>query len=213
MSLRATETDDAALSALAGCEKLAELDLRYARVLGPGLKHLAKLPALAALKLGADRTSADRNPLDLTPLSEGFAALRSLEIAGNDLGDSHIDALGERPGLRSLTWRTHGFSNFTDAGIARLAAAAPDLEDLSFNGAQKVTGAAVPALAKLEKLAEIDIGRTAIGPAAAPDLAKIPSLKKVVSLDSLFNSEGAAALKKLRPEVEVAIHGVYDAAG
>ena len=205
LSLRSTQVTDDGLAALSQARNLETLVLEFTRVSGPGLVHLEHLPKLAVLSLNPNRNTADKTQIDLSPLAEGFLALRALKVGGNNLTDAHLASVATVKSLQTLTFRTLGFTKFTDAGLAPLANLT-NLRELSINGSVKVTDVGMVHLTKLNRLEKLDLGRTRISSAAAASLGKLPALKELEVVGSGFGPDGIQALRKLNPKVRVTLH-------
>jgi len=204
LSLRSTQVDDKGLTVLSQSLALETLILEFTRVRGPGLVHLKSLPKLVGLTLNPNRNTADKTKIDLSPLTEGFSALRALKVGGNQLTDTHLASVSNLQNLQAMTFRTLGFTKFSDAGLAPLGKLA-NLQELRINGSTKVTDAGVVHLAKLKKLEKLDIGRTGISSACATTLGKLPALKELEVVGSRFGPDGIAQLRKLNPNVKVTL--------
>ena len=204
LSLRSTQVDDKGLTVLSQSLALETLILEFTRVRGPGLVHLKDLPKLSVLTLNPNRNTADKTKIDLSPLSGGFSALRALKVGGNQLTDTHLASVSNLQNLQAMTFRTLGFTKFSDAGLAPLGKLA-NLQELRINGSTKVTDAGVVHLAKLKKLEKLDIGRTGISSACATTLGKLPALKELEVVGSRFGPDGIAQLRKLNPNVKVTL--------
>ena len=205
LSLRSTQVTDDGLAALSQARNLETLVLEFTRVSGPGLVHLEHLPKLAVLSLNPNRNTADKTQIDLSPLAEGFLALRALKVGGNNLTDAHLASVATVKSLQTLTFRTLGFTKFTDAGLAPLANLT-NLRELRINGSVKVSDAGMVHLTKLNRLEKLDLGRTRISFAAAANLGKLPALKELEVVGSGFGPDGIQALRKLNPKVRVTLH-------
>ena len=205
LSLRSTQVTDDGLAALSQARNLETLVLEFTRVSGPGLVHLEHLPKLAVLSLNPNRNTADKTQIDLSPLAEGFLALRALKVGGNNLTDAHLASVATVKNLQTLTFRTLGFTKFTDAGLAPLANLT-NLRELRINGSVKVTDVGMVHLTKLNRLEKLDLGRTRISSAAAASLGKLPALKELEVVGSGFGPDGIQALRKLNPKVRVSLH-------
>jgi len=205
LSLRSTQVDDNGLAALSQSLVLETLILEFTRVRGTGLVHLAQLPKLAVLSLNPNRNTADKTQIDLSPLAKGFATLRALKVGGNNLTDTHLASVGRVKNLQILTFRTLGFTKFTDAGLAPLGHLV-NLQELRINGSTKVSDAGVLHLADLQKLQKLDLGRTGISSACATTLGQLPTLKELEVVGSKFGPDGIQALRKLNPKVRVTLH-------
>ena len=205
LSLRSTQVTDDGLVALSQARNLETLVLEFTRVSGTGLVHLEHLPKLAVLSLNPNRNTADKTQIDLSPLAEGFLALRALKVGGNNLTDAHLASVATVKNLQTLTFRTLGFTKFTDAGLAPLANLT-HLRELSINGSVKVTDAGMVHLTNLNRLEKLDLGRTRISSAVVASLGKLPALKELEVVGSGFGPDGIQALRKLNPKVRVTLH-------
>jgi Leucine-rich repeat (LRR) protein len=205
LSLRSTQVTDDGLAALSQARNLETLVLEFTRVSGPGLVHLEHLPKLAVLSLNPNRNTADKTQIDLSPLAEGFLALRALKVGGNNLTDAHLASVATVKNLQTLTFRTLGFTKFTDAGLAPLANLT-NLRELRINGSVKVSDAGMVHLTKLNRLEKLDLGRTRISSAVVASLGKLPALKELEVVGSGFGPDGIQALRKLNPKVRVTLH-------
>jgi internalin A len=204
LSLRSTQVDDKGLAVLSQSLALETLILEFTRVRGPGLVHLKDLPKLSVLTLNPNRNTADKTKIDLSPLSGGFSALRALKVGGNQLTDAHLSSASDLGNLQRLTFRTLGFTKFSDAGLAPLGKLA-NLQELRINGSTKVTDAGVVHLAGLSKLEKLDLGRTGISSGCVTTLGKLPALKELEVVGSRFGPDGIAQLRKLNPKVKVTL--------
>jgi hypothetical protein len=81
-----------------------------------------------------------------------LAALKLLNC--RPLDDSFIEALGAASSLRSLSVTN---SALTDAGVAAIAAAYPELEELDLSSNTNLTGKAMRSIASLEKLRRLTL--------------------------------------------------------
>ena len=172
---------------------------------GPGLAHLHKLPKLAVLSLNPNRNTADKTQVDLNSLAEGFPALRALEVGCNQLTDAHLSSAAGLRNLQKLTFRTLGFTKFTDAGLVPRGNLT-NLQELRINGSTQVTDAGIAHLAKLNKLEKLDLGRTGISSACVTSLEKLPALKQLEVVGSRLGPDGIEQLRKLNPKVKVTLH-------
>lgn len=205
LSLRSTQVDDEGLAALSQSLALETLILEFTRVRGPGLVHLKNLPKLSVLTLNPNRNTADKTKIDLSALSGGFSALRALKVGGNELTDAHLSSVSGLKNLQRLTFRTLGFTKFSDAGLAPLGKLA-SLQELRINGSTQVTDAGIVHLAKLNKLEKLDLGRTGISSGCVTALGKLPALKELEVVGSRFGPDGISQLRKLNPKVKVTLH-------
>ena len=205
LSLRSTQVDDKGLSVLSQSLALETLILEFTRVRGSGLVHLKDLPKLSVLTLNPNRNTADKTKIDLSPLSGGFSALRAIKVGGNQLTDAHLASVAGLVNLQRLTFRTLGFTKFTDDGLAPLGKLS-NLQELRINGSTKVTDAGVVHLTKLNKLEKLDLGRTGISSACSTTLGKLPALKELEVVGSRYGPDGIEQLRKLNPKVKVTLH-------
>ena len=202
LSLRSTQVDDKGLAVLSQSLALETLILEFTRVRGPGLVHLKNLPKLSVLTLNPNRNTADKTKIDLSTLADGFSGLQALKVGGNELTDEHLASVGTVKSLRRLTFRTLGFTKFSDAGLAPLGKLA-NLRELRINGSAKVTNAGLVHLANLQGLQKLDLGRTGITSACSATLGKLPALEELEVVGSRFGPDGVDQLRKLNPKVRV----------
>ena len=205
LDLTSTGMTDDGLKPLAACADLRSLNLKFTRVQGSGLRHLAALNRLASIELQADKSTADRNRLDLTGLSQGFRNLKQLRVGGNELGNELITAIGNMLQLEELSINTSGFHKLTDEALADIARQFPNLTSLHINGAKEFSDAGVARLIGMKKLASLDLQRSGISPAAAETFIRLPALKSLRVMGTRFGP-GVDAMRKARPEVKVELH-------
>lgn len=88
----------------------------------------------------------------------GLPALESLVLLNcRSLDDAFVEALGDRPPLRTLAMTN---SAITDAGVAAIVAAFPGLVELDLSSNTNLTGDAMRSLAALEKLERLSLVQT-----------------------------------------------------
>jgi internalin A len=205
VNLVSTQVDDAGLAVLANAKNLETLNLKFTRVKGDGFTSLKALPKLVSLTLNPNRNTADKTDLDLTPLSNGFAALRQLEVGGNRIANEHLAPLANLKNLEKLAFRTIGYTQITDTGLASLAGLAK-LREINLNGSVKVTDVGIGHFAKLMHLQKIDLGRTAVTAESAKILGKLPALTEVQIVHSRVGPQFAQVIRQLNPKVKVVLH-------
>lgn len=205
VNLVSTQVDDAGLIVLANAKNLQSLSLKFTKVKGTGFTSLAALPKLASLTLNPNRNTADKTDLDLAPLGKGFPALKELEIGGNRIANEHLAPLANLKNLEKLEFRTIGYTQITDAGLAFLAELSK-LRSINLNGSVKVSDAGIAHFSKLLRLQKIDLGRTAVTAESAKVLGKLPALTEVQIVHSRVGPQFAQVLRQLNPKVKVVLH-------
>jgi len=205
VNLVSTQVDDAGLAVLANARNLESLNLKFTKVKGDGFTHLRALPKLASLTLNPNRNTADKTDLNLTPLGKGFPALKELEMGGNRIADEHLAPLANLKNLEKVQFRTIGYTQITDAGLAALAGLAK-LREINLNGSVKVTDVGIGHFAKLTHLQKIDLGRTAVSAESAKVLGKLPALTEVQIVHSRVGPQFAQVIRQLNPKVKVVLH-------
>jgi hypothetical protein len=133
IALRGLAISDSGLANLAkACRGLEDVDLgRCARITGAGLAALVEYcPQLRSLKLCGMKHLADA---DLTRLTEGDIALKSIDLSFSVIGDAVLAKLAEAfPSLTNVS--LYGCHSITDTGVARLAHFCPELQILNVSG-------------------------------------------------------------------------------
>lgn len=161
-------------------KNLDALDLGFNGLDDTGVVALARssnLPNLTALALNDnDRITGD----GLVALSESpfFAGLTTLDISGNDIGETGISALVKSPSMARLrTFRVNG-NRIGDDGLTAMVRA--------------------PLIARMLKAdSRLEIRANAIGPAGAMALAACPALAGCTALDLSNNYLGDAGIATL----------------
>jgi hypothetical protein len=100
---------------------------------------------------------ADGSGLNLADMQlfAGLPGLESLSLLNcRALDDTFVEALGPARGLRGLALTN---SAVTDAGVAALAAAFPDLVELDLSSNTNLTGAAMRSIASLDQLERLSL--------------------------------------------------------
>ncbi len=137
--------DDAAIAADASAAAAA----RVAELGGGAARSDDGQVTSISIKDGGDLSTDDMRLFGSLP---NLAALQLLNC--RSLDDSFIEALGTAPSLRSLSVTN---SALTDAGVAAIAAAYPDLEELDLSSNTNLTGNAMRSIASLEKLRRLTL--------------------------------------------------------
>ena len=205
VNLVSTQVDDAGLAVLANARNLESLNLKFTKVKGDGFAYLSALPKLASITLNPNRNTADKTDLNLTPLGKGFPALKELEMGGNRIANEHLAPLANLKNLEKVQFRTIGYTQITDAGLAFLAGLA-QLREINLNGSVKVTDVGIAHLSKLVRLQKIDLGRTAVTAESAKVLGKLPALAEVQIVHSRVGPQFAQIIRQLNPKVKVVLH-------
>ncbi len=205
VNLVSTQVDDAGLVVLSNAKNLETLNLKFTKVKGDGFAHLGALPKLASLTLNPNRNTADKTGLNLMPLGKGFVALKELEVGGNRIADEHLSPMASLKNLEKLEFRTIGYTQITDAGLASLAGLSK-LREINLNGSVKVTDVGIGHFAKLTHLQKIDLGRTAVTAESAKVLGKLPALREVQIVHSRVGPQFAQIIRQLNPKVKVVLH-------
>lgn len=205
LDIRSTQMTDDGLKAFENHLKLEKLNLRFTNVTGPGLAHLSLVPSLVMLELGADRSTDDKKPLDLTLLAKGFGALSTFTVGGNTLTDDHLVAISQCQGLQRLTFRTVGHLDFTDAGMANIATL-KNLRHLDINGAHKVTDEGIRTICGITTLQSLVLKRTGVSAASAPAIAGLEKLAELNVASTRFDPAGIAHIKAKHPGAKVVLH-------
>lgn len=150
---RCERLTDAGLECLICLPQLQDLDVSCLEaersVSKHGLAHCAAIPSLRGMRL------SHNSRFDLKPLFEQLAIsqLTSLDVRMCGLDDSYLGLLP--PDLACLNL---GYNpKITDAGVATLAARAPNLMSLVLDGCYMLTDAAVAALSRLARLCNLSV--------------------------------------------------------
>jgi len=207
VELRSARITDKGLLAFKDHKNLQSLKLRFTDVTGAGLVVLENHPQLAELELQCERSTADRKPLDLTPLGRGFAALRTLTFGGNKLGDEHIDALAKLPALERLSMKTIGFLGITNEGAKKLGQM-KTLKHLELNGATQLDDTGIQALCANPALESLDLRRTGVTDLSAPALADLPNLKELNVASTRFTPAGVKKIRAKHPKAKITLHQI-----
>jgi len=205
VQLRSARITDQGLLAFKDAKNLQSLKLRYTDVTGAGLAVFENHPKLAEIELQCERSTADRKPLDLTPLGRGFPALKSLTFGGNALGDEHIDALLKLPALERLSMETIGLLEVTNEGVGKLAGI-KSLRQVNLNGAHNLHDDGITALCANKTLQSLDLRRTGVTDASAPALAGLPKLAELNVASTRFTPAGVKVIKDKHPKAKVVLH-------
>lgn len=180
INARGTKVTDNTLALLAGKSTITALDIGYAEVTDSGLQHLSTLPNLRELAFGGNKlTEVGLQVLRTLP------QLQSLDLSGKQRTDSGLWTLGT-----------------TDVGLDPVATVT-ELRQLNLSGLG-ITGRGLAKLKPLAKLERLDLHACKrVGNEAVPALAALAGLKWVDIRDTAFTAEGAAGLRKLRPDIRV----------
>lgn len=156
-------TSDSTLAPVVGFANLEILGLVDTQITDTFLPRLKDLPRLEQLNLHGSKIS-DAGVDHLLALK----SLRSLSFYGTAVGDDGLRRLRGHATLESLDLRQ---SQATNAGLAHLATM-PALKSLLLSGVAGITDAAVPHLAKLTKLRELNVTDSKISPAGLRELKR-----------------------------------------
>jgi len=207
VELRSARVTDKGLLVFKDHKNLQSLKLRYTDVTGAGLVVLENHPQLAELELQCERSTADRKPLDLTPLGRGFAALKILSIGGNKLTDDHVAAIAKLPKLERLSMNTIGFLEVTNEGAKQLGQM-KSLKHINLNGATKLDDIGVKALCENPALESLDLRRTGVTSASADAIAALPNLKEINLASTRFDPAGVKVIRAKHPKAKITLHQI-----
>ncbi|MTH66300.1 hypothetical protein [Paracoccus shanxieyensis] len=197
-----------------GFERLQDVRAEAAGLTDEMIAGLVSRPSIAGLYISDnDFGAALEGPLS--------PSIHTLELRNTAVGDAAIKAIALLPRLHCIDLPN---TKVTPTGISTLARYAINLQSLALDGSQ-IDKASVDALAQCDRLLELylygaDISNatiTAIAPIhlrelqlvgtrvddeAVPYLAAIPGLRRL-SLSDELSEEGLAALRALRPFLEI----------
>ncbi|HQU42050.1 MAG TPA: hypothetical protein PK867_04525 [Pirellulales bacterium] len=182
--LDGTAVSDRGIAMIAGLRKLARLSICRTAVTGKGLAELKRLPALDWLRLEGVGDDALAN-------LEGCARLRSLLLAGPQLGDPAMEAVARLTTLENLDL---DHTSVTLAGLRELSAL-PKLVGLSVRGADFNRGSLAP-LAELTQLTNLVVTGAAI---SDESLGTLAGSKKLEFLSVDFAPITDAGLERFPP--------------
>lgn len=184
---------DAGLASLRGLLELEEFSISGARLNGPGLAHLADLPALRSLRLG----SCQIDDACLASLL-GLERLQELDLFYGTFTDAGMGYLEGLTGLESLKLKYA--LEFTDDGLIHLRAL-HRLKRLDLS-CTMVTDRGLPHLASLESLEELDLHADEVSDAGLVHLLGLRNLRKLMGV-SKVSDEGIAALAQANPGLTI----------
>lgn len=174
LNLRGTDVTDTSLSYVGELTNLRSLDLSFTQVTDNGLDHLGNLTRLEELAIGGNKvTGAGLQVLRLLP------NLRSLNVNGTQKRNSGM-------------WVT----SITDFDLGMIGSL-KSLEVLDLGGS-KTTDLGIEKLAGLGKLRDLNLSRTAAGPAGLAGIAKLPIERLNLWRAKRTNDEAMAPLTAMR---------------
>ena len=118
--LRESPLTDDGFAALTGVRSLRDLNVPHADCTAAGVRALAMLPNLRALRLGGVRGT----PMEICEAVASLAHLRSLHLIDVPIGDAGLGVLARMPGLWNLYLDGAGVS---DEAWSRYFEARPDV--------------------------------------------------------------------------------------
>jgi hypothetical protein len=193
-------------------KSLESLDLGFNGLTDAGIETLSRssnMPNLTALAFN-DNDSITSDGLTLLANSPFFAGLTSLDVSGNDTGDSGLSAVIASPSMARL--RTFRFNNnpIGDAGLkalttspllTRMLKAEPKLE-FRGNAIGAPGAAALAAWPALATCTSLDLTNNYLGDAGVAALLRSPHLGKLKAL--------RLARNQLTDNGVAAVHDVFD---
>ncbi len=189
-----------ALAGAALLEGVEELDLGTSGIGDEGAGLLARSAALGRVQR-LNLSSNGLGPAACAALGAGeLAALRSLHVRANHIGDEGLRALARGGALAKLRALSASHNRITSLGALELADAFPaEMEVLSLSW-NRIGDAGVMALAGTAgaaRLAALDLGYCELGDAAAAALAAARGLARLSTLNLGVNRIGDAGLAAL----------------
>ncbi|MBX7209987.1 MAG: hypothetical protein K1X78_16840 [Verrucomicrobiaceae bacterium] len=222
MNLRAAAADDNTMAAVGRFKKLRNITLRDTKVTDAGMAYLSGLKNLVGLQVhNTAVTMAGMKPLGSAPLvTLGFgrrpddmaAALPQLGAqfpkveqffipGGGKMSGAHVSAIAAAwPKLRKLEFPS--YMDFEEDAFADAGHLFPEVTYL-YLWQDKATDHHVEELAKMKKLATLNLEGSQITDASLSALEKQKSLKTLVIRNTAVTDAALAAFKKARPDVKV----------
>jgi Leucine Rich repeat len=185
LNLSGTGVTDRGLEALSQIPRLQKLDLSKTNLDGHGLTYLKQQKFLTELNLTAAKlTDSGLAGVAFPP------SLSGLTLVNTAISGTGLAGLGKVSRLWSLNL---GRSNVDDEGLKTIAAI-PFLGQLDLSHCAKISDVGVRQIAKLSRLAALDLQATQTSDAALAAIATMPKLERLNLRETLVTARGVEQL-------------------
>jgi Leucine-rich repeat (LRR) protein len=199
LRLSGTRITGEGLLNLAALDQLEWLDLSETHVDDAGMRLLPELPSLRQLDLGRELTWTFRLTDGSADVLLRFAALESVDLSYNDVGDitgGRLSELSElrRVGLRSCT-------QITDRSAVSLSHCRNiEVLDLSYTS---VSDAGVQVLCRLNGLRELLLTGTSVSDVSVDNLSDLTHLARLALERTAISESGIRELRVALPKCDI----------